>query len=119
VTLKKLQARRLEILAELADLDQMRRGSITQQVVKSSNRAGERIRRGPYPLYTYKEKGRTISRRLKNEFEVESFRKQIDNFRRFETLTRELRALGEKMCELVESSPEKKQRNLRSRKTRK
>ena len=119
MTIRQLQARRTEILKELMGLDQMRRGSITQQVVESTDRKGERIRRGPYPLYSYKEKGRTISRRLKTEKEVETYRAQIENFRRFETLTRELRELGEKMCKAAESSPEKKLRNSRSKKTRK
>ena len=108
--ISQIRARREEIIRELSELEPMRRGSITEQYLEAAGREGERKRRGPYPLYSYKEKGRTISRRLKSREEVERYRCQIDNFRRFEGLIRELVQIGEKMCERSEVGVEKKRR---------
>ena len=109
-----LLARRAEILSELSTLTRMRRGSIVRQWVEWVDSKGEKRRRGPYPLYSYKEKGRTISRRLTGP-EEEKVRGEIGNFRRFEQLTQELRAIGERLCEASAASPGKKQRRSHSR----
>ncbi|MFH1134711.1 MAG: DUF6788 family protein [Pseudomonadota bacterium] len=109
-----LVERRLAIINELAGLEEMRRGSVVEQYQERTLPTGEKVLRGPYPLYSYKEKGRTISRRLKSEKEVLRYREQIQNFRRFEELTRELLLIGEQLCELG-SDQEKKQRNSPSK----
>ncbi len=104
---KDLTARRKDILSELANLDRMRRGSIVQQYREGKNKEGEMVRRGPYPLYTFKEGGKTVSKRLKSLKEVAKYQQQIDNFRRFEKLTKELREIGEALCEALKN-PSKK-----------
>jgi hypothetical protein len=97
----KLRERRKVILNELAELEEMRRGSVVEQYQERTlPSTGEKVIRGPYPLYSFKEKGRTISRRLKSEEEVVKYRYQIQNFRRFEELTRELLLIGEQFCDL-------------------
>lgn len=99
--------RREVIIEELKGLDEMRRGSVTEQYQERILPNGEKVRRGPYPLYTYKEKGRTISRRLKSEAEVLQYRRQIQNYRRFEELTRELLLIGEQLCDLGRGNEKK------------
>ena len=106
--LTQLRARRIEVIKELTALEEMRRGSVVEQYQETTDRLGRTILRGPYPLYSYKEKGRTISRRLKTDIEVQTYRRQIENFRRFEELNRELIQLGERICQCSEAPGEKK-----------
>jgi len=92
-----IQRRRREILAELAGLEQVRRGSVTEQFVEGRSRGG-RPWRGPYPIFTCKAGGKTVSRRLKGE-EAERLRQQVEGGHRFQKLVRELMELGEALCE--------------------
>jgi hypothetical protein len=119
MTLHDLLERRTRILEELAGLVQLRRGSITEQMVEFVDAQGRKGQRGPYPLLTFKEKGRTVSQRLHGAHEVAQCRQQIENFRRFEQLTLELREVGEQLCETEGLSVEKKRRRSPSSKTRK
>jgi len=119
MTLHDLLERRSRILEELTGLIQLRRGSITEQMVECVDATGQEARRGPYPLLTFKAKGRTVSRRLHGQYEVARCRQQIENFRRFEQLTQELREVGERLCEEADISSEKKRRRSPSSKTRK
>ena len=95
-----IQRRRSEILTELAGLDRMRRGSVTEQFVEAAGRDGRHRRRGPYPLYTFKAGGKTVSRRIRGE-DVAKYREQVHASHRFQELTHELMALGEALCDQV------------------
>ena len=94
----KIQQHRREILMELEGLEQIRRGSVTEQYVETAGQKGAVHRRGPYPLYTFKTKGRTVSRRIRAD-EATVYREQIAAGRRFQELTHELLQLGEALCE--------------------
>ena len=96
-----IQQRRRQILDELASLDLMRRGSLTEQFVEAAGRDGRPRRRGPYPLYTFKSGGKTVSRRLRGPEQVNRYRKQVQTGHRFQELTRELMALGEALCDQI------------------
>ena len=96
---EKLKVRQEEVIAELSSLVEMRRGSITEQYMESVRKDGSKVRRGPYYLYTFKEKGKTVSRRIKAS-EAKTYQEQIDNFRRFKELTSELRSIGEQLGDL-------------------
>ena len=96
-----IRKQRKDVLGELARLEQLRRGSVVPQVFRSKDKAGNLVERGPYPLYTFKEKGRTISRRITNARHVAVYEKQIGAFRRFETLTARLVRLGEELSDLA------------------
>lgn len=117
--IQRLRNRRAEILAELAHLEQMRRGSITEQYVVGTRRDGTKTRRGPYVLYSYKEKGKTVSRRLTDEEQIPVYRKQIERFRRFQELSGELLGIGERMSELALSDRDEKKTSRRTSKSRK
>lgn len=123
--LEELRKRRQEILVELGNLEQVRRGSVTEQYVEATRKDGTKVRRGPYPLYTFKEKGKTVSRRIKDPKRVSVYEEQIQGFRRFQELTAELREIGEQISDLVFSEgsgggvKKTSQRRSRSKKTRK
>ena len=99
--LEVLRAKRKEILGELARLEQMRRGSVVEQFVETVKADGSVSRRGPYALYSYKDKKRTVSRRITDPELAGLYRKQIQAFRRFQDLTQELVLLGEKISDAV------------------
>lgn len=97
--------RRREVLREIAALEQIRRGSVVEQFVETTRKDGSPSRRGPYVLYSYKDKGRTVSRRIPDPERVARYREQIEGFRRFQELTAELLALGERISEQVLYEP--------------
>lgn len=96
-----LRKRREEVLAELSHLEQIRRGSVTDQRVPTTHKNGTKTKRGPYPLYSYKEKGKTVSRRITDPDKVARYREQIEGFRQFQRLTAELRSIGERLSDLA------------------
>ena len=94
-----LKARRQKILEELVGLEEMRRGSVVEQFFETVRKDGSKGRRGPYALYSFKEKGKTVSRRLSGEEQIRKHREQIQTFRRFQDLMGELVSLGEQMAD--------------------
>ena len=113
VQLQQLRKRRKGILAELDRMEQIRRGSVVEQYVVATRKDGTKKRRGPYMLYSYKEKGKTVSRRLTEAVHIPVYRSQIDNFRRFQQLTTELLRIGEQISELVLGEQEVKKTSRR------
>jgi len=116
-SLRQVRQRRKELLAELAVIEQMRRGSLVPQIFEATRKDGTKVRRGPYTLYTFKEKGKTLSRRITESEQVVRYEQQIRAFRRFETLTNELVRIGEKISDLVLSDEAelKKKRSRRGK----
>lgn len=112
--MERLRIRRNEILKEISALEQIRRGSVVEQVVKTVKADGSIVRRGPYALYSYKEKKKTVSRRVSNPELVKVYREQINAFRRFQELNTELTSIGEKISDMVISGEDGK-KNSRSR----
>ncbi len=111
--LEKFRSRWEEILKELANLSEMRRGSVVEQFVETVKADGTKIRRGPYALYSYKEKAKTVSRRMSNPESIKHYRRQIQAFRRFQYLTQELISLGEKISD-ASISEENEKKTLKS-----
>ena len=112
-----VRKRRKELLEELVKIEQMRRGSLCLQVFEVTRKDGAKAYQGPYALYTYKQKGKTVSRRVTNPGHVPRYQEQIDAFRRFEALTGELVRIGERISDLVLSDEEelKKKRSRRGK----
>jgi hypothetical protein len=99
-TLEKLKARRESIIEEIRTLEQMRRGSLVEQYVETVGRDGAKARRGPYVLFSFKEKKKTFSKRITNPRHVAIYREQIQAFRRFQELAAELVCIGEQIADL-------------------
>ena len=113
-----MERRRREILEAMAELGDLRRGSVVDQFLAVSHRDGSVSRRGPYPLYTYTEGGRTVSRRLPGAAIASRVRSQIGAFRRFEALADEFVKVSHALADArlasetpgAEETPEKKRR---------
>jgi hypothetical protein len=111
-----LQQQRAAILHQLQQLEPMRRGSVSQQFVRATRQDGTTVKRGPYFIYSYKQQQKTRSRYLRGPEEATLYRQQIDRFRQFQALTKELLAIGEQLSDaaLLEPAALKKTTNSKS-----
>jgi hypothetical protein len=96
-----LQHQRQQLLQRLSGLQELRRGSLTEQFLLVKRKDGSRVRRGPYPLLTRKHGPKTISRRLTDPNLVPLYRQQIQALRQFETVVDELVQVGEQLSDLA------------------
>ena len=104
-----LQTRSRKILEQIAEIGPMRKGSITQQYFKTTKKDGSAGRRGPYPLYSCKKKGKTVSKRIAKD-RVDHYQEQIGRFRQFEELIGELVEVAEGLAdaEVAQEATKKK-----------
>src|SRR5207253_644348 len=65
-----LRQQRQQLLQQLSGLQELRRGSLTEQFLMVKRKDGSRVKRGPYPLLTRKHGQKTVSRRLTAPAEV-------------------------------------------------
>lgn len=96
-----LEHLRQDLLRQLADLRELRRGSLTEQFLTVKHADGSKVRRGPYPLLTRKEAQKTVSLRLTDPALVPLYRRQIQTMRQFETVVEQLGRLGEQLGDLA------------------
>ena len=99
--LEELEKKRESLKMEIIKIGDMRRGSVSQQFVPVQHK-GEKmpILKGPYYVYTAKQKGKSIGKHLKVGPELEKYRREVNNYHRFQQLIRELVSVNEKICEL-------------------
>jgi hypothetical protein len=96
-----LEQQRLSLLRQLSELRELRRGSFTEQFLTVKHSDGSKVRRGPYPLLTRKENGKTVSRRLSDPVLVPIYRQQIQAMRQFEGVIDQLIRVGEQLGDLA------------------
>jgi hypothetical protein len=114
-----LRSRRETIMKELAGLEQIRRGSVTEQYFERRGQDGTRHKYGPYALYTSKKQGKTHSQRIPDPQLVKAYRSQTQGFHRFQELTAELVSIGEQISDLVLSEQGVKKTSKRKSKSKK
>ncbi len=96
-----LEAQRQQLLRQLSDLRELRRGSLTEQFLMVKRKGGSPVKRGPYPLFTRKEAQKTVSARLSDPSLVPIYRQQIQNMREFEATISQLVRVGEELSDLA------------------
>src|SRR5512143_954095 len=96
-----LEQQRQGLLRRLADLRELRRGSLTEQFLTVTHADGSSVKRGPYPLLTRKEANKTVSVRLTDPALVPLYRQQIQAMRQFEGVVDQLVRLGEQLGDLA------------------
>src|SRR5438309_2635220 len=96
-----LEQQRQALLRQLADLRELRRGSLTEQFLSVKHADGSKVKRGPYPLLTRKRANKTISVRLTDPATVPLYRQQIQAMRQFETVVEKLVHVGEQLSDLA------------------
>jgi hypothetical protein len=96
-----LEQHRQGLLRQLADLRELRRGSLTEQFLTVKHVDGSKVRRGPYPLLTRKDANKTVSVRLTDPALVPLYRQQIQTMREFENVVDQLARVGEQLGDLA------------------
>src|SRR6266705_2070178 len=96
-----LEQQRQGLLRQLADLRELRRGSLAEQFLTVKHADGSKVRRGPYPLLTRKKAKKTVSTRLTDPALLPLYRQQIQAMRQFETLVDQLVRVGEQLGDLA------------------
>ena len=112
-TTTRLTQTKNELLAQLVALGPMRKGTLSDQYVQTILKDGAQSRRGPYTVYTFKEHGQTVSRRLSDRKQIARYREQIATFRRFQELTTELARIGQRLADLEASGEQGGKKNSR------
>lgn len=119
------EARRAELLRSLADLKDMRPGSIVGAVWRCRKpnchcAQPEDPGHGPTLRLTYKRHGKTVTEALPTPAAVRKAQQETAEFRHFRELSRELVEVSERICRLrpVEETltPQEKKRPKRSAK---
>jgi hypothetical protein len=97
--LAKLRQTRQQILVQIAAIEEMRRGSVIRQFLKVKLKGQRKpVLSGPYALFTFKQKGKTVSRRLHDLEEVRRLEHQVENYHTFQQLCRKLVEVAEGIC---------------------
>jgi hypothetical protein len=98
--IQKLRQARQEILSQIALIEEMRRGSVIRQFLKIKLKGKRKpTLSGPYALLSFKQKGKTISRRLHDLEEIRRLEQQVENYHIFQQLCRRLVEIGEAICQ--------------------
>jgi hypothetical protein len=100
-TVEQLRERRSEILQEMSRLEPMRRGSVNEQYLTFRSQSGRRSRRGPYVVYSFKQAGKTVSRRLKSERQAARYSAQIEVFRQYQELAARFVEVSQSLSDLT------------------
>ena len=100
-----LETRRNELRRELDQLGDFRRGTISpnyRKCGKPNCACADRDHPGHGPQYLWNStvKGKSVSQNLRLGPELEKVRREVDNYRAFLRLTKELLEVNEKICRL-------------------
>ena len=96
--IERLEARRKDVLDELERIRSMRRGTVAEQYLKVRHKGKkEPVLRGPYHVFVRKEKGKSQSVRLTTPEQVEQVCGDVQRYRHFKQLCRELGELTERL----------------------
>jgi hypothetical protein len=118
-----LERKRAEVLEKIAALGDLRPGSLTTTQGKCGKpecccKAPGHPGHGPHWRITYKVEGRTRSEGLYEDAAIKKAEREIEEFRRFQQLSREFVELSTSICRarpLEAQEPEEKKRHMRSK----
>lgn len=110
-SLAELLQERDEIKAGLAKIGNMRPGSLLERYRKCGKPTCHCAQlnsplHGPIWTLTWKSKGKTIAKILRDPLAIERTKAHIQEFNRFRTLSRRLVEVSERICNLELQSPE-------------
>jgi hypothetical protein len=100
-----LQARRETLLKQIANIGDMRRGSISETFrpcgkANCGCSAAEHPGHGPYYAFTTKVAGKTRTIQLRGGARLTRFQREVEAYRRFRSLTAELLEINEAICDV-------------------
>ena len=103
-----LQQRREQILQEMAAIDRLRRGHLSEQFFKTT-RQGKTFRQGPYYVLQRWFQGKNLCERISAD-QVEPIRQGVEGFKRFQRLAEEFAVVSEQITLLAGRIPEAKKK---------
>jgi hypothetical protein len=106
------QSRRQQLLHQIAGIDRLRVGQISEQYYEKLLRSGEVRRQGPYYVLQRQRAGKKESVRIPAD-QIEEVRRDVDNYHRYRQLTQELAELTEQWT-VASDEPESKKKPRRS-----
>jgi len=123
-SLSDLEQRREQLAQRIAELGDLRPGSVTA----TSGRCGkpachchqpDQPGHGPHFRLTYKVEGKTISEALSTPAAIQKAEREVEEFRKFQQLTREFLGTNAEICRLrpVEEESETEQKKKRSKRS--
>jgi hypothetical protein len=125
-SLPALEAQRLALLLQISRLGDFRPGSITPTRGRCGNprchcHQPNDPGHGPNDRLTFKRKGKTITETFPSAIALRKAQREIEEFRRFQQLTRALLEVNERICRLrpvpeAATSEQEKKRSKPSRK---
>lgn len=101
-----IQNRRQQILVEMAQIDAMEKGRLTEEY-RDSYKDGTPARLGPYYKYQRWENGGNVSRRIPAA-QAEELREAVDGYHRFKALAEEYAELTVEATRAASADPGKK-----------
>lgn len=101
-----IQERRRQILVEMAQIDTMEKGRLTEEY-RDSYKDGEPVKLGPYYKHQRWENGKNLSRRVPVA-KAEELRQAVDGYHRFKALAEEYAELTVEATRAEASEPRKK-----------
>lgn len=104
-TIEELEGRRADVLQQIEDIGDMRRGSIAERYRQCGKHPccceeADHPGHGPYYSLTVKAEGKTVTRHLAPGAAVAKVEREIAAFRRFQELVPELVEVNEAICEV-------------------
>jgi len=104
MNLSELELRREKLLSEIGKIGDMRSGTISVRFQRCSNRScvcRTSGHPGHGPIYSFSTlvDGKTRIRNYKLGLELAKVQKEVENYRRFKTLTQELIVVNNEICE--------------------
>ena len=110
--LEVLQAQRAQLKARLAEIGDMRPGSLVERFRKCGKptcHCAEKDARGHGPCYslTHAVAGKTLTRVIPKGVAVEHARQRIAEYRRFRDLVREMIKVSEQICDVANARGER------------
>lgn len=104
-SLEALERQRAEILKQMEQLGDMRRGSVVEQYLRCGKspcccKQPGHPGHGPYFAFTRKLEGKTQTRQLRAGPVLEKIRQEVETFHRFRQLSARLIEINEGICDL-------------------
>ena len=113
-SLPDLEARRSQILLEVAQLGDFRRGSVHASFRRCGKpncacASDDHPGHGPQVRLSYKHRGKTVQQTLSDPAQIHKAEREVAAFRRFQQLSAELVAVNERLCRLRPPQAEDRQ----------
>ena len=113
-----INAEKKAIIKKISKIDSMRKGTINEQIIRTTLKDGSVKENGPYYILTSKDsKGKTITESIASE-KLGFLKEEIENYREFKELTNKYEFLSEQSSKIKSDGfllEEKVKKNKRSK----